>query len=258
MKMRLVILITAIIPLYIFGQGVEPNCITCKENQIKNGASAAGTQNKSLGINSFAAGYLNEATGDYSVAMPFLAKSVGERSLAFGYNAVANGSGSVALGTHSSTGEDARLSIAIGSLISANAEYSMVIGFGNENSSLINDIEESLMIGFNSNKSTFFVGPASGIDKTGKVGIGNITTPTAKLHIKADNNEDASLKLETTAFIRSAKLILGNSGDSLVSKAGTDFKFTSQTGQNFNFQNGKIITTGLQISLASGNGEICW
>jgi len=256
--MRLVILIMAVIPLFIFGQSVDPKCISCTDNQVdtKKGASAVGTQNKSLGANSLAAGYLNEATGDYSVAMPYLAKSIGHRSLAFGYNAVANGSGSVALGTHSSTGTEGLLSIAIGSLVSTNAEYSMVLGFGNVNSSLINDIENSLMIGCNSNKSTFFVGPASGIDKTGKVGIGNITAPTAKLHIKADNNEDASLKLEPTGTSYFARILLGDDVHTITAKPNNDLKFSTPTGKNFVFENGKVVTTGLLVSTSPGNGKL--
>jgi len=45
-----------------------------------------------------------------------------------------------------------------------------------------------MMIGFKSNLPTFFVGESSGVNRTGKIGIGNVTSPAAKLHIKADDN----------------------------------------------------------------------
>jgi hypothetical protein len=52
------------------------------------------------------------------------------------------------------------------------------------------------MIGIGSTKPTFFVGQSYGIEKTGRIGIGNVTNPQAKLHIRADEGEDASLLLE--------------------------------------------------------------
>ncbi len=244
MKKSVTIIISFLLVLTLSAQVNFNNNTVSAENY----SSALGVENISTGVNSFAAGCLNEATGDYSVAMPLLAKSVGQRSLAFGYNAVANGSGSVALGTHSSTGAEGLLSIAIGSLISTNVEYSMVVGFGNADSFLINDIENSLMIGFNSNKPTFFVGTASGIDKTGKVGIGNITAPTAKLHIKADDNENASLKLEPTGSGYEAQILMGDDLHKIIAKPNDDFKFSLPSGRNFVFENGKIKTTGFQLT----------
>ncbi|MFU8844971.1 MAG: hypothetical protein ACNA7V_14295 [Bacteroidales bacterium] len=162
MKIKTLLLVLSTLPLLIYGQSVEPNCVSCLNNQIdtKKGASAIGQENKSLGINSFAAGYLNEAIGDYSVAMPFLAKANGHRSLSFGYYAVADGAGSLALGTYAGTGANGTLSIAIGSRVSSDMTNSMVLGFGHASAIFINDVEKSLMVGFNSNKPTFFVGPA--------------------------------------------------------------------------------------------------
>jgi len=52
------------------------------------------------------------------------------------------------------------------------------------------------MVGFGSTKPTLFVGPSAGMNNTGKVGIGNVTDPQAKLHIKADQNETAALFIE--------------------------------------------------------------
>jgi hypothetical protein len=120
MKKLLIILFLAIYAASASGQSNTVPCITCDGNRIDftKGASAIGTQNQSIGINSLAVGYQCKALGDYSIAMPFLTKAAGARSLAFGYNAVANGMGSIALGTHAQTGENAVLSISIGSRVS--------------------------------------------------------------------------------------------------------------------------------------------
>ena len=41
---------------------------------------------------------------------------------------------------------------------------------------------------------------------TGKVGIGNVTTPKSKLHVKSDVNEDAGIILETSTSSKSSYL----------------------------------------------------
>jgi hypothetical protein len=219
---------------------------------------AFGKDAKASGMSSIALGMNTEASGMYSVAMPFFAKSTGERSLAFGYYAVANGAGSLALGSYASTGASGLLSIAIGSRVSSDMTNSMVLGFGHTSAILINDVEKSLMVGFNSNKPTFFVGPASGIDKTGKVGIGNITSPTAKLHIRADDNEHASLKLEPTGTGKLAMITLGNNGHEITARENGDLKFTTQEGRNFVYESGNmgIGTSDPVARLQIANGDI--
>ena len=66
---------------------------------------------------------------------------------------------------------------------------SIVMGLGCINTSdyLVNNIPNSLMIGFNSDKPTLYVGPSNGIGTTGNVGIGTSTT-TAKIDIVSDGN----------------------------------------------------------------------
>ncbi len=70
-----------------------------------------------------------------------------------------------------------------------NATNSFVIGSGNISSQLVleNNIANSLMIGFNSEKPTLTVRSASGVGTTGNVGIGT-TNPSEKLTIKSVNN----------------------------------------------------------------------
>ena len=83
----------------------------------------------------------------------------------------------------------------------------MVIGTGvtaiGQNPSLYleNSTSNSLAVGFNSTVPTLFVSESPNgngqltTDRTGRVGIGNVT-PSAKLHIRSDEEEDAELVLE--------------------------------------------------------------
>lgn len=232
------------------------NCVSCNNNVIDTlkFSSAIGTENISTGINSFASGYQNQALGDYSfasgyqseaignysVAAPFFSKAFGQRSIALGYYSTSQGSGSIALGTYSHTNSNAVLSIAIGSYVSSQNKHSIIMGFGSEDT-LKNFIEKSLIIGFNSNLPTLFVGTSAGSGKTGRIGIGNVTSPQAKLHILADENEAADLILEhrTTGNNQVAKFILGT--HSIVASANNNMIFTTPTNaQHFHFEKGNI------------------
>ncbi len=74
-------------------------------------------------------------------------------------------------------------------------------GYGEQNHErLINTIGNSLMIGFNSIYPTLFIDKSPSKFRTGKVGIGNVTKPEAKLHILADHGENAGLFVEQTNF----------------------------------------------------------
>ncbi|MEO5644743.1 MAG: hypothetical protein ABIQ40_05365 [Bacteroidia bacterium] len=78
-----------------------------------------------------------------------------------------------------------RYSLCIGSKLEVSdpATYSIAMGVGALNGNrLINNIPTSLMIAFNSDISTLFVGPANGVGTVGKVGVGT-TNPQADLQI---------------------------------------------------------------------------
>ena len=92
-------------------------------------------------------------------------------------------------------------SLAFGKFTWARATNAVVIGGGlgdTETKALVNNYSGSLMIGFNSNRPTLFVSSSNGLSTTGKIGIGNVTNPLAKLHMLSDSNEDAGLILETS------------------------------------------------------------
>ena len=137
----------------------------------------------------------NQARGNYSATVGMLNTTTGANSMAVGQANKTYGAASFALGKFAW----------------AKATNAVVIGGGmgdTDAKALINNYSGSLMVGFNSNKPTLFVSSSNGLSTTGKIGIGDVTNPLAKLHMLADANEDAGLILETsnkanrTAFLQ--------------------------------------------------------
>lgn len=133
----------------------------------------------------------------------------GNYSATIGMSNITNGANSFAVGQANKTMGAA--SVAIGKFAWANATNAVVIGAGTDNTdakALINNYSGTLMVGFNSCKPTLFVGKSNGGSTTGKIGIGNMINPMAKLHLLSDSNEDAGMILETsnktskTAFLQ--------------------------------------------------------
>jgi len=275
MKKLLFILFLAIYAASVSGQSNTVPCITCDGNRIDftKGASAIGTQNLSSGVNALATGYINEATGNHSIAGGYGSKALGNESIALGKNAKASGiqsfalgllseaagSASLAIGAYTKTSQNAILSIALGSKVTSVAERSMTIGYGLYDTPIENNISNSLMIGFNSDRPTFFVGSSVGIGTTGRIGIGNITAPTAKLHIKADINEDAAIMLQPTGSAYTARIFFGDNNHSISAKPGADFKFSTSTKNHFVFENGYVgigTSSSPEAKLQISDGDI--
>ena len=109
----------------------------------------------------------------------------------------------------STTGNGA---ISMGHYINNTGTRSIIIGEGySEQYPLSNSYSHRLLIGINSTKPTIFVSesPWSVLhDKTGKVGIGNVINPLAKLHIKADDAEVAALFVEPKTWTPDAYAML--------------------------------------------------
>ena len=128
--------------------------------------------------------------------------------------------------------------------------YSLVIGSGISSSTkLYSDTDYSLAIGFKSTVPTFFVSQSQSSTKTGRIGIGNITDPSYKLHIKADDNEDATIFLQPTGSNYYGKIFFGDESHSISAKTGEALTFFTETGQNFAFEAGNILqTTGFNLT----------
>lgn len=143
-----------------------------------DGTIAIGAEAKTQGNSSIAIGFQSDARGEIgSLAIGLGAEAIGNFSTAIGHDTFALGDKSLALGYR---------------VFSAN-EGAMVIGSGytfkNENGigvkPLLNNKENSLAIGFNSDKATLFVGGGIGQGTTGNVGVGT-DTPEAKLDVQGD------------------------------------------------------------------------
>lgn len=133
----------------------------------------------------------NIVTGNYSATIGVACEATGSYSFASGFYAKANASSTLSLGK----------------FVKARATNAMVIGTGSSNTDskmLTNNIPNSLMIGFSSSVPTLFVGNSSGFNTTGKIGIGCVTSPQSKLHIRSDANEDAGIILEPTSKMNKA------------------------------------------------------
>ena len=182
---------------------------------------------------SFALGENSEANGMYSIAMGFGCKATGNMGVAMGFFAEANSSASLALGKS----------------VKTSATSSFAIGRGYNEQFLENNVGYSLMIGINSTLPTFFVSASQGgSDKTGKIGIGNVTAPEEKLHIKADNNEDAAIKLQPTGSGYYGKILFGDDNHVIYSKTGEDLMFTTEPDKNFIFENGNVkLQSGFEL-----------
>jgi len=195
----------------------QQQCVSCYENTVKYNANAS------------AVGQHNTATGQASFAMGNESISLGASSGAFGIN----------------TEADAAASFAIGRRIKSIATSSIVLGSGYLFTDyLINGKYNTLMIGFNSTAPTFFIGEspsdAGHKNRTGKVGIGNITEPLAKLHIKADDNENADIYLQSYVWNSAAisNIYIGNKNHGITASGSVGLIFNSE--KNYVFGNGNV------------------
>ncbi len=218
--MKKLLLFTAIF-LFSYVEIVAQPCTGCGGTTNTGGnSSAIGTNTVSTGNSSFASGFGSEATAGFATAMGFYAKATYTKG------------------------------IALGSAVKASGDKSVVIGSGEWNADIYleNNIPRSLMIGFRSKYPTLFVSesPQSAwYDKTGRVGIGNITQPEAKLHIKADAGEAATVFIQPNSWsgTEQANIWLGNSGHGITASFRDGLLFHTQ--KNYLFNDGNVgIGTG--------------
>ena len=132
-------------------------------------------------------GNQNTASGNYSFAAGWGCQATGQTSIALGYYSKAEGLNSMALGMYAH---------------SQNA-YSITIGRGLSSTKPLSNTTSGIMLGMYSNVPTLYVSPSSGENRTGKVAIGNVTSPLAKLHILGDGVENADILLASTGTNKS-------------------------------------------------------
>jgi hypothetical protein len=228
---------------------------------IATGSSsfAGGSSSSASGTNSFAFGDQASAQNINSVAFGYKSIASGKYGTAMGWNAIASGEYAVALGLQVESSTIS--SFTIGRNLKATAGQAFILGTGYSGSKLLtNNQSSSFMIGFNSTVPTFFVGSSAGETATGKIGIGNVTNPTAKLHLLSDENEPAVLKLEhrTTGVNRYSGIIFSDKHAITASEAD-NLVFSTAINTEFVFQHGDIYLEDINsgIIMKSPNGQ-CW
>lgn len=162
----------------------QSDCVSCNGSSASGSyASAIGNGTTASGNHAFAGGYLSIASGSNSFAFGYNSKASQSTTFAIGNAAQATGSGSISIGTYTK----------------ATAKNAIAIGSGTASSTpLTNSVANSIALGTNSNKPTLLITKATNNNYTGKVAIGPITSPLAKLHIKSDNSEDSGIFIETS------------------------------------------------------------
>ena len=253
MKKRSALLLFAFIFVTYFSQAQERECVSCSNNEIdfSKFASGIGSFNSAAGLNSFVGGINSTVSGNYSFAFGDYARAEGLSSIALGHSSFASGMYSVAIGRESvvpgvgafSIGymnqANGNSSFLFGKYLKSYAGDAVTIGVGTPDY-LVNGIAKSLMVGFNSNLPTLFVGESNGSGTTGEVGIGNITDPQAKLHIRADAADDATLRLEPGTG-KVSRIYFSNTNDYYVQAANNqNMVFGTLTGKHYEFQNGTL------------------
>ena len=153
-----------------------------------NYSLAAGRSNQTTGQASFALGYQNTASGNYSFSAGRENKTAGSSSIALGLYNMADGLSSVAIGMYTHSRE----------------YHGITIGHGFDGTKPLINNTDGIMFGAGSNLPTLFISAKNSENRTGKVGIGNVTDPQAKLHIKGDAIEDADILLVSTGANKSA------------------------------------------------------
>lgn len=222
-------------------------------------SSALGQTNRVYGKNSTAIGLENivsksDSKTDYAFAIGYKNYATAKLTFAFGdQNTVSQinsigigrknnitGANSFAIGNNNTVNSDA--SIAIGYKIKNTTGYGITIGYGrNTTDKVLLNNTDGIMMGMNSDKPTLFISWSETDGRTGRVGIGNVTEPQAKLHVKADNysydGEDADIMLEPTRSDKKAAVYFRNKNNSISVSGNNKMYFNAG---EYNFANGAI------------------
>lgn len=266
-------LLAAVALLLCSMQGFSQECVSCDtlmknirlgfNNTVNNSweeQTILGNNNITGRNNAVAIGTNSTASWSHSYVFGSSSSSNGIHSYAIGSNAIAQSTYSYAFGQSAKSMFGNAFSV--GNFTISDAVGAYVFGLGVSSAiPFVNDVENSLAVGFLSTKPTLFVSESpsnANYDRTGRVGIGNVTDPQAKLHIRADANEHATLRLEATGSDKHARINFTDAHQILAS-ANDHMHFHTAEGKGYIFHGGDIYISDIQsgIIMKSPNGQ-CW
>lgn len=248
--------------------GGRGNTVSAIFGTVIGGASntASGDTSTAMGLSNTASGAVSTALGASNTASARAAVAMGQNNTASGISAFAMGQGvtasgasSIGIGNNITSGSAAN-TVAIGQNVNARATNAIVIGSGlSSGSRLNNDTANSLMVGFGSTLPTLFVGPGTGADSRGKVGIGT-SAPTSRLTIRAEDNLPANSVLNVTNNSGTSALFITNDrrvgigGSTNPAASGTQkARLHIQGMTNGVFGTGRPVTFALVVDNAVGD-----
>ncbi|MBE0640286.1 MAG: hypothetical protein IH598_17360 [Bacteroidales bacterium] len=245
------LLAMTIIALSINSQSLLSQCISCDSTQsnvtvgFNNNYSSNWWQQTILGNynttsqnNTVVIGTSSTASRSHSYIFGSYSQSNGLHSYVIGSNSIADKTDNFAIGNtaQSMSGNG----FAIGNYTKSLAEGAYVLGLGRSITiPLEHNVKNSLAVGFKSNIPTLFVSESPNVNRTGRIGIGNVTDPQAKLHIRADAEDDATMYLEATGTLKYSRLLFTNE-HFIQARNGQNLTFNTQKETHFTFQNGTI------------------
>jgi hypothetical protein len=199
-------------------------------------STAMGSFSTASGEFSTAMGSGTTASGNKSTAMGLVTTASGQGSTAMGYASTAAGDYSTAIGSADVT-TNGLWSVGAGQNVRSDAANNLVLGSGvDADNPLLNDIANSLMIGFNRTTPALFVSQnAVSINNTSTADGLNVSTINAVSRI---NFADGTVMTSTAGFG-------GGAGDNLGNHTATQ----NLNMNNFDIINASSITTaGLNVS----------
>lgn len=192
------------------------NCFQCDSNNASGlKSSAFGKDNVVSGDYSFVAGRNSIASQNYTYIFGYGNSAEYMHSFVFGLSSHALAASTYSIGEYNNTLSSQTM--AIGRFITTTYNNTIIIGEGGDaDHQLSCNVAHSVAIGSQSQYPTFLVTePINAWPdyiKTGRVGIGNITDPQAKLHMRSDANEAANFFLEPSVWDNNsnAEIWMGN------------------------------------------------
>lgn len=247
-------------------------------------SSALGSDNNVYGRNCFISGTGNNVYGRSSVAIgtantilsvnysDYIAFAIGDNnsstsnmSFAIGDNNTSDNTFSFAIGRSNQSHASTSYAIGYSNTNTSLASPSFAVGFNNTNSAQhsisigerLSNTTGGIMMGINKHgsnyKPTLFISTTQGSNETGKVGIGNVTSPSAKLHIKADTsgeNENADIMLETSASSQYAAIYFKTTDNFIRMRNTASMEFSAT---RYNFLDGRVALGNINGNIPQAN-----